>query len=479
LPDRKIFPVVHHLPRPVRRVPARRLAAGVAVLATALLGTSVAAPSLATEPTSRAVAPMSAPLPPPTPGVVRITQANLLSGQDAAYFQADAATVISNQPDFITYNEVPYRHDIFLAPPGYALWRTPGQYTGETPVAWRTDKWTAINQGTAVVSDKGGKLPGQKVEWGIRFANWVTLQGIDGHVVSVISAHLAPETEITEGLQEVGIKNIGVLANQLAAYGPVLMAGDMNFHYGPLQYPRDLLASYGFTSTYDVTGTHFPTGDHRGATIDYVFLKTAAQFSVLGQYNQELYSDHDAVTADLAFTDAPAEVPVSFTPGSFTNQPSGTRAARRAVLDLMVKAVDNAPEGAAIHLTTAKLGDKPLYRSLRAAIDRGVHVQFLTRRNHPSQQELNLMNVLGDKVWKKDWAVGCDDECRRIESRGNLPQTRLLVSRSGVTDAVRMDVDMPAVFSTSKSLTHARVWTSKATYDGAFKRFFLLVGREL
>ena len=53
------------------------------------------------------------------------------------------------------------------------------------------------------------------------------------------------------------------------------------------------------------------------------------------------------------------------------------------------------------------------------------------------------MNVLGDKVWKKDWAVGCDDECQVIESRGNLPQTRLLVSQSGITEAVRIDVDVP------------------------------------
>ena len=458
-----------------------RLALGVAVLATALGASAIAAPSMATEAgAARAVLPMSAPLPPPAAGVVRITQANLLSGQPALNFQADAETVLSNQPDFITYNEVPYRFDVFLAPPGYALWRTPGQYTGETPVAWRTDRWTAINQGTTTVSYVRGKLPGQKVEWGIRYANWVTLQGIDGRVISVISAHLAPDSEITHGLQEVGINNIGVLANDLAQYGPVLMAGDMNFQYnGAVQYPRDLLTSYGFTPTYDLTGTHFPTGDHRGATIDYVFLKSAAQFTVLGQYNQELYSDHDAVTADLAFTDAPVEVPVSFTAGDFTNVPTGTRLERRAVLDLMVKAVDNAPEGASIHLTTAKLGDKPLYRSLRHAIDRGVHVQVITRRNHPSQQEKNLANVLGAKVWKKDFAVGCDDECRVIESRGNLPQTRLLVSESGITQAVRMDIDVPAVFSTAHSSSRAKVWTSQATYDGAFKRFFLLVGREL
>jgi hypothetical protein len=89
------------------------------------------------------------------------------------------------------------------------------------------------------------------------------------------------------------------------------------------------------------------------------------------------------------------------------------------------------------------------------------------------------MNVLGDKVWKKSWAVGCDDDCRAIESRGNLPQTRLLVSTSGITEAVRIDADAPMVFSSGKALTTARVWTSQSIYDGAFKRFFMLVGREI
>ena len=466
--------------RPIRQAPARRLVAGLLLLTTALVASTLAVSSPASareDLTSGAGA--AAALPPAAPGVIRITQANLLSGQPALNFQSDAATVLSNQPDFITYNEVPYRHDVFLAPPGYALFRTPGQYTGATPVAWRTDRWTAINQGTTTVSYKLGKLPGQKVHWGIRYANWVTLQGIDGHVVSVISAHLTPENEITEGLQEVGVNNLGVLANELAAYGPVLMAGDMNFHYGPLQYPRALLASYGFTSTYDILGSHFPTGDHRGATIDYIFVKDASQFAVLGQYNQELYSDHDAITADLAFTDAPASVPVSFTPGTFTNVPTGNRPGRRAVLDLMVKAVDNTPEGAAIHLTTAKLGDKPLYRALRAAIDRKVHLQVVTRRANLSQQERNLMNVLGDKVWKKSFAVGCDEECQKIDSRGNLPQTRLLISQSGVTKALRIDADGPMVFSAGHVLMAAKIWTSQAPYDGAFKRFFKLVGREL
>src|SRR5205085_9623399 len=128
-----------------------------------------------------------------------------------------------------------------------------------------------------------------------------------------------------------GLRRIGALANTLSAQGPVLMAGDMNFHYGPRQYPRELLASYGFTSTYDVLGTSFPTGDHRGATIDYVFLKDTARLTAVAHYNQELYSDHDAVTADLTFTDAPTDVPVSFAPGTYTNSPTATRSLQRSV----------------------------------------------------------------------------------------------------------------------------------------------------
>ena len=449
-----------------------------------LLTTALAAASLATSPPATAretlrVAAKSATLAPPVEGTVRITQANLLSGQDALNFQADAALVISNQPDFITYNEVPYRHDAFLAPPGYALFRTPGQYTGATPVAWRTDKWTAINQGTLEVCYKKGRLPWQKVHWGIRYANWVTLQGIDGHVISVISAHLPPENEITEGLQIEGLHRIGALANTLSAAGPVLMAGDMNFHYGPLQYPRELLASYGFTSTYDVLGSSFPTGDHRGATIDYVFLRDTAQLSVTAQYNQELYSDHDAVTADLTFTGAPGTAPVSFTPGTFTNSPSGDKTARRSVLDLVVKAVDSAPPGAAIHLTTAKLGDKRLTQALEAAYERKVHVQLITRRTTPSTQEEQLRALLGSKVWKKSWGVGCWAACRSIEARGNLPETRLLISRSGLTTALRVDADVPMVYSTETTLSTARVWTTQRPYDGAFTRFFKLVNRSV
>jgi endonuclease/exonuclease/phosphatase (EEP) superfamily protein YafD len=470
--------VLHRGSFPLRPGPSRRLrAAGLLLLTSCLLGTTIAVSPTASATTALRVPNKSPAVAPAAEGTFRITQANLLSGQPVDRFQADVRTVLSNDPDFITYNEVAYRKDSVLAPSGYALFRTPGFYKGANPVAWNTDRWTAIAQGTINVCYKKGRLPWQKVHWGIRYASWATLQGVDGRVISVISAHLPPKTSITEGLQTRGLKRIGALANTLSASGPVLMAGDMNFHYGPRQYPRELLASYGFTSTYDVLGASFPTGDHHGYTIDYVFLKDTTDLTVHAQYSQELYSDHDAVTADLSFTDAVA--PVSFTPGTYTNLPSGDGPSKRAVLDLVVKAVDSTPSGATIHLTTSKLGDKQLSRALKAAHDRKVHVQVITRRARPSTQEQALRALLGNKVWQKSWAVGCWAACRAIEARGNLPETRLLISQSGLTRALRIDADVPMVYTTARTLSTARVWTTQRSYDGAFTRFFRLVGRTV
>ncbi len=68
--------------RPLRRVPARRFAAGLLLL-TRLLPASWAVTSPASAREDLTAARAAAPLPPPAPGVIRITQANLLSGQPA------------------------------------------------------------------------------------------------------------------------------------------------------------------------------------------------------------------------------------------------------------------------------------------------------------------------------------------------------------------------------------------------------------
>ncbi|MEJ7831376.1 MAG: hypothetical protein WKF79_00540 [Nocardioides sp.] len=445
--------------------------------ALALLLTGV---GLLTPAQARTQAPAPAAAAAAEPVAVRLTQANLLSGQPDGKFKADLAKVFATDPDFITYNEVPFRPDELLAPKGFALWRTPGRYSGTTPVAWRTDRWTVQAQGTLELCNRKGRSPGQKVDWGIRYANWVTLAGVNGERISVVSAHLPPKTEITEGLTAQSLRRLGALSRTLQQSGPVLFGGDFNFHYkSSVDYPRELLAEMQMTPTYDVLGTYFPTGDHHGNTIDYVFMTPVSQFSVLAHRATEMNSDHDAVTADLTFTPTLVGAPVTFVPGKTTNLPSGDRIARRAVLDLMVRAIDNAPRGSGIHLTTTRLADGKIYRALRQAVERGVRVQFVARSARPNKKEQALFALLGARVKTRSWAVRCSGPCRSIESRGRLPLTQLLVSTSGASKALRIDIDQPAAFSTARNPTTAEVTTREGAYDSAYKLFLRLVGRQL
>lgn len=417
-------------------------------------------------------------LPPTAAGSVRMTTANLLSGQPLGKFRKDVAAVMASAPDFVTYNEVPYRPDVELAPPGYAIWRTPGKYQGANPVVWRTDRWTAIAQGTSNITNKWGKTKKQSVHWGVRYANWVTLQGTDGRVVSVIATHFAPKSPITEGLVPVAVNNLGNLVDSLRTSGPVLIGGDFNFHYAnPQEYPRALLTERNLTPAYDVLGRYLPTGDHYGATIDYVFVSDTTQVAVSNLYTTELKSDHDAVTVDMSLTGTPPDGVLTFGPGTLVNDPAGNLVARRAVLDLMIKAIDGAPKGAGIHLETASLTDRRIKAAISRAKERGVFVQFLTRRTPSSGAERTLFGLLGKKVHRRQWAVPCPKACRKIERRRALPVARLLVSQSGVTPAVRIDVDAPLSYTSAKAPMKATVTTNPAAYDVAFKGFLKLVGR--
>ena len=414
---------------------------------------------------------------------IRITQANMLAGDGLVKFNSDRDKVIGGNPDFITYNEVPQRQDDALAPPpGYTLFRTPGQYKGEAPVAWRTDRWTPIAQGTYMVSHRAGRLKWQHVDWGIRYANWVTLQDAYGRTISVVSTHVTPLISITEGLPESSVRRLGELAATLGEQGPVLMAGDFNFHYRSAQYPASLLAEGNLVPTYDTMGAFFPTGDHHGATIDYVLVHqdlAAPQLQVLDQFPTELYSDHDAVTADLAFTTPAVPPTFSVAPATVVNDPAGDAVAKRKVVDLITGTLDNAPAGGAVHLVTKALTSPRVIHALDRAIQRGVHVQLIVRHHAFNAQEQHFVDLLGRGTGHKSFAVLCSKECHKILKRRDLKPTTVLVSSAGLTKAVRIKADRAATPAATNKLTTARVSTSQQKYDKTFRLFFHLVGRTL
>ena len=230
----------------------------------------------------------------PTEMDVRMVHANILSKMGASQFSADLREAMASAPDFVTLNEA-VRPPELLAVPGYSFHRgTDSRWAMETTVMWRTDRWEALSTGTRYLHRRGGT-------WGTRAVNWVTLRSLDtDEVVSVVSTHASPVGKGTPDLLPVYMSALSSLVRELSAQGPVFAGGDLNAHYGSGRFPRAGMQAGGLAPTYDVHG--IPpggTGDHGGATIDYLMYQPGAGVTSTSQWKMELFSDHDAVAGDF------------------------------------------------------------------------------------------------------------------------------------------------------------------------------------
>lgn len=400
--------------------------------------------------------------------VVRAIQGNMESPQSVAHFQADVKKLLAQRPDFITYNEVAYRKDAVLAPGAYNLYRKPGKYTGENPVAWNGAKWSALRTGTIMVSNSTKKTARQKVQLGMRYASWATLQNAAGQVVSVVSAHTAPEEDPVKGLLPGSVKRIGALVSSLSKSGPVIVGGDFNVPYNGARYKSAGFGAAGLVPTFDITGKRLPTGDHRGATIDYLFLHKASSFTVASQRTVEINSDHDLLVADLGINSGSSP---TFVPGVVVNTRTDPGAAVRRVLAVLNKA----PKGSSVHLVTRHLYGPSVKRAIESAHRRGVNIQLITGDARRTALEKRYARMLGSNVAKKNFAVNRPQAWKRAK----LPAAGILASISGRTPAVRVALNRALLPKNQRHPMKAWVATSKKQYDSLFTRFFKGVGRKI
>ncbi|MBB6629037.1 hypothetical protein H5V45_17050 [Nocardioides sp. KIGAM211] len=438
----------HRTPSTTSPRARRRTAAAVAVAALGLSGLAVlgGAPVQAADGRT-APAATSGKAKDTVPAEVVMVQANIKTGMTLNRFQSDVRTVLAPRPDFVTYNEVPRRNDLVLAPAGYAIWRTPGEYTGAVPVAWREDTWTAIAQGTVRVSNYRKIPPKRHTMLGLRYANWVTLSSVDGRTVSVVSTHVPPIVNGMPDLRRRTVKKIGALVTELKGSGPVLVGGDFNLHYKSAAYPRDVLTGDGMVPTYDALGSYFPTGDHQGMTIDYIFATPEEQIQVVDQRAVELYSDHDALVAGLNWTvDAPTETT------AVTNVPSGSTAEKRLVVKQVVRSLRQSVAGDTVDLVTSNLLLTKVSDAVKAAVARGVSVRVITRSPVLTSVEQGLAAAIGTTTGTGTGVRQCVDVCAQTWADAGAPTTMLLHLAATGAPTLRVDVngvlDRTAVTST-------------------------------
>ncbi len=422
--------------------PSSRLRALVAALvlgtatagALAVPGAAAAGPTVSGPTSSGAAASGSAGGAFATPSAVTAIQANIKSDLSTERFRADVSKVLAMAPDVVTYNEVPLRYDTVLAPEGYEVHRTmKNRYTKATAVAWRSDRWTELASGTVRISNYREVPPGRSIRLGLRFANWVTLQGTDGRTLSVVAAHVAPLDRNMPDLLRRSVRKVGGLVEELAPSGPVLVGGDFNVHYRSGRYPRDLLTDAGMVPTYDTLGNHFATGDHQGATIDYLFNRGADLLGATQHKAVELKSDHDAVVAGFDWlVDSPEETQ------RLSNDPGGDATDKRRAVTALTEAIAASRPGETLDVVGTGLAIRAVFRKLRAAVKRGVEVRYLTRSPELTRRERGLERVAttsGSSV------AQCRDDCLRAWRKTGMARTFLLRHDASGQPVQRIDAN--------------------------------------
>lgn len=416
---------------------------------------------------------------------INLVQANISKDQSYAKFTSDVAAVYEQNPDIITFNEVYRRSDADLTRKGYSIFRTPGIRKGWAPVVWRDDKWTMTDSGTVKISDTA---EGQRGLVGVRYANWVTLVNPDGLTVSVIAAHIAPNSGATASLLVPSLKKLNKTALALRESGPVILAGDFNMGYYSDRYQPQYLAGAGLKSTFDMMGRSFPT-HRRGGAIDYVFLSPVDNFYLEDTYPVLMKSDHRMVVAKLHLLGAAqGDPPPTFDAGTVSSDPRGSKERQRAVRTLERRAIAATPGGAAIHLASDRIWGRRFIEELVAAHERGVNVTVITDRRDLSDAERALRKLLGHDSTQPRYFVKkrnlWPDSSRapRRAVGGKLQPTMLLISRAGGTPAFGLtantNLGRKPLQRRYGSPTLAKVTTDLASYDKRYRKYLAAIGRS-
>jgi hypothetical protein len=231
----------------------------------------------------------------------------------------------------------------------------------------------------------------------------------------------------------------------------VLVGGDFNVNFRSSRYPRDLLSSYDLVPTYDSLGTVFPTGDHQGATIDYLFDHGTTVLAPDEHHPVELHSDHDAVVAGYEWqVDLPSQTQV------VENSPTGDDAARRAVVSDLVQGIRKAQPGATVAVVTTYFDLRGITVALRRAAARGVHVQVTKIGRVASPRQQRLATALAGSGDRASWVRACTGSCRDAWIADHLKPGFMMVS--GPTGAWTSRYDVNRSFSAAMVEKPARMW---------------------
>ena len=112
------------------------------------------------------------------------------------------------------------------------------------------------------------------------------------------------------------------------------------------------------------------------------------------------------------------------------NNPRGSEAAQRAIINRLIAEVNAARRGDNIRFANYSFQDGPLTTALLKAYRRGVRVRLITNHHLITPSYKRLKKRLGNDTRKRSWVMRCDGSCRGLKGPGTQHSKFYLFSRS-------------------------------------------------
>ena len=118
------------------------------------------------------------------------------------------------------------------------------------------------------------------------------------------------------------------------------------------------------------------------------------------------------------------------------NDPLGSSADQRRLLDQIIRAVNRTPAGSTLRMAVFSFGDPETGDAVIAAYRRGVHVKIVFAGNHTYPAMARIKHALGTDRGAGSFAVQCDASCRG--TKGQMHAKYFSFRRSGTRQWVTM-----------------------------------------
>ena len=171
--------------------------------------------------------------------------------------------------------------------------------------------------------------------------------------------------------------------------------------------------------------------------------------------------------------------PASYTPVTSVmfNNPLGTAAEQRVLVDHIIATIDSAPKNSLIRMAVFSFADPAVADALAAAYQRGVRVRLIFSDNVIFEPMKRLQRLMGSNPYARSYAFWCDQSCRG--AKGQMHAKYFSFNRAGTARHVTMVGSVNVTrYNAEKQWNDLYTVSDDQDYYKAYNRWFAQLKKD-